>query len=90
MFPLSSDGEFAFYLAEVMSMANGGAAATGEVLRAASRIVAGDLDSFYSEFKFLADAVHNMAMSIDATKFPSPARGAYFRAAQYYRAADFL
>lgn len=90
MYPLSSDDEFAFILAEVISLASGGGASTGEVLRAASQITPGDFESFYSEFKFLADAVHNMAISVNASRSPASARDAYFRSAAYYRAADFF
>jgi pimeloyl-ACP methyl ester carboxylesterase len=88
MYPLSSDPEFSFALNIALSMSNGGAAATGEVLRAAGQIVPGDIESWYTEFKFLADAVHNMAAN--ATSQPSVARDAYFRAATYYREADFF
>ncbi len=90
MYPLSTDGEFSFYLAEVLSLSNGGGASTGEVLRAASQVVAGDIESFYTEFKFLADRMHSIATAADARKFPVSVRDAHFRASTYYRAADFL
>ncbi|KAI2469615.1 alpha/beta-hydrolase [Annulohypoxylon bovei var. microspora] len=87
--PLSTDSHFSFILYEVLALSNGGGAATGEVMRAAAKIVAGDQASFYDEFKFLADSIHNIATSINATKFPVSAQEAYFRAASYYRAASF-
>ncbi|KAH8894349.1 alpha/beta-hydrolase [Thozetella sp. PMI_491] len=90
IYQLSSDSQFAFLFEEYLSLSNGGGANTGEVLRAASRIVPGDYESWYSEFKFLADALHTKAISINATRFPVSAREAYFRASSYYRGADFF
>lgn len=60
------------------------------VLRAASQIIPGDYHSWYTEFKFLGDAMHDKATAINATRFPVSARDMYFRAASYYRAADFF
>ncbi|KAI1777279.1 alpha/beta-hydrolase [Hypoxylon cercidicola] len=88
--PLSTDEYFSFILYEMLALSNGGGAATGEVMRAASRIEAGNYESFYSEFKFLGDSLHDVATSINATKFPVSAREAYFRAASYYRASVFF
>ncbi|KAH8705977.1 Alpha/Beta hydrolase protein [Talaromyces proteolyticus] len=91
MHQLSSDPEFAFVLETFMSLASGGGVATGEMLRAASRIKPGDFESFYSEFKFFADTMAQQAASIrDPAKFAVSAREAHFRAASYYRAADFF
>lgn len=87
MYALSNDTEFAFLLSEVLSFSNGGGAATGEVLRAASQIVPGDFESYYREFKFLADAIHDAG---SGAKHPSARREAFFRSAAYYRAADFF
>ncbi|KAB8226932.1 alpha/beta hydrolase family protein [Aspergillus alliaceus] len=87
---LSSDPEFAFALETFLSFSNGGGASTGEVLRAASQIIPGDYESFYTEFKFLADQIAHQATSVDATRFPVSARQAHLRAATYYRAADFF
>ncbi|KAI1087809.1 alpha/beta-hydrolase [Rostrohypoxylon terebratum] len=87
--PLSTDSHFSFILYEALALANGGGSATGEVMRAAAKIVAGDTESFYSEFKFLGDSIHSIAESINATKFPVSAREAYFRSASYYRLASF-
>ncbi|KYK61299.1 hypothetical protein DCS_02441 [Drechmeria coniospora] len=90
MHQLSTDGEFAFILEEMLSLSNNFGANTGEVLRAASRITAGDFESFHDEFKLLADGIHDQAVSINGTRFPVSAREAYFRSASYYRAADFF
>lgn len=89
MYPLSSDVQFAFYLAEILALANGGGASTGEILRAASQITPGDTESLYKEFNFLAENIHNRAISINATRSPTAARDTFFRAATYYRTPDF-
>ncbi|KAI1387806.1 alpha/beta-hydrolase [Hypoxylon trugodes] len=88
-YPLSTDDHFSFVLFEMLSLSNGGGAATGEVMRAASQIEAGNTDSFYNEIKFLADSIHDIAASINETKFPVSAREAYFRSASYYRLSVF-
>ncbi|KAL7622062.1 hypothetical protein AAE478_007563 [Parahypoxylon ruwenzoriense] len=88
--PLSTDDQFSFVLYEILALSNGGAAATGEVIRAALRIEAGNYESFYTEFRFLADSLHSTAASINATKVPESASETYFRAASYYRASVFF
>ncbi|KND86430.1 2,6-dihydropseudooxynicotine hydrolase [Tolypocladium ophioglossoides CBS 100239] len=90
MYQLSSDSEFAFILAEMLSLSNNFGANTGEILRAASQIKPSDFESWHREFKFLADGIHDKAVAINATRFPVSAREAYFRSASYYRAADFF
>ncbi|KAF7621596.1 Alpha/Beta hydrolase protein [Aspergillus flavus] len=90
IYQLSSDSEFAFVLETFLSFANGGGAATGEILRAASQIKPGDMESFYLEFKYLADQIADQATSVNATRFPVSAREAHLRASSYYRAADFF
>ncbi|CAH0048533.1 unnamed protein product [Clonostachys solani] len=90
IYQLSSDPEFAFLLEEYMSLSNGGGANTGEVLRLASQITPGDFESWYSEFKYMADALHEKADAIDKKRFPVSARDTYFRSASYYRGADFF
>jgi len=73
-----------------MSLANGGGANTAEVLRAASQINPGDFESFYKEFKYLADQIQALGASSDPKKYPVSVRDAMFRASAYYRAADFF
>lgn len=90
LYPLSTDDYFSFYFTEMLALANGGGSATSEVLRAISQIRPGDYESVYNEFNYLADAIHNVATSVDATKNPVSAREAHFRASSYYRAADFF
>jgi len=90
MYQLSTDSYFAFYLEETLSLANNAGAQTGEVLRIASQIKPGDFESVYNAFYHMAEHVHSIATSTNATKDPVTAREAYFRAASYYRGADFF
>ncbi|XHG04119.1 hypothetical protein AWENTII_007399 [Aspergillus wentii] len=90
IFQLSSDPEFAFVLETVMSLANNYGAQTGEVLRAASQITPGDFESWYDQFVYLGDAIHDKATAINASRFPVSAREAYFRSSSYYRYAPFF
>ncbi|KAF2115951.1 Alpha/Beta hydrolase protein [Lophiotrema nucula] len=90
IYQLSADGEFAFQLERILSLANGAGTNTAEVLRAASQITPGDFDSYYTEWNYLATKVHSMATNINATRSPSSARSAYFRASRYYAAAGFF
>jgi esterase/lipase len=87
MWPMSTDDEFNFLFTEVLSMANGGGAATSEVLRAASQIIPGDFDSWYDEFNWLGDRVHQLAIE---AKTAVSRRKALFRAASYYQMASFF
>ncbi|KAI5923248.1 alpha/beta-hydrolase [Camillea tinctor] len=87
---LSTDDFFSFFFHELLALSSNGGTASGEVLRAASQITAGDFESVYTEFKFLADSLHSVATSINATRYPVSAREAYFRAASYYRASVFF
>jgi hypothetical protein len=64
-------------------------AASGEILRAASQITPGSYDSWYKEWQWLADQIATQAATADS-KFTASAREAHFRAASYYRAADFF
>lgn len=90
MFQLSSDPEFAFYLQEVLALANNGGSATGEVLRIATGIVPLDFESVYDSFYPMAEAVYQQAESAKAKNDTVSARQAYFRAASYYRASVFF
>ncbi|KAF4963474.1 hypothetical protein FSARC_8523 [Fusarium sarcochroum] len=90
MYSLSNDTEFAFILSEYLSLANEGGSATGEVLRAAAVIEPSNGESWYREFRFLADSIQAQAVRADKAKSWVSARSAYFRSASYYRAADFF
>lgn len=90
MFQLSADDEMAFYLEEVLSLANNGGSNTGEVLRIATQLVPSDFESVYQGFYPMAQAINAIAHGVDVSKDPVGAREAYFRAATYYRGADFF
>lgn len=90
IFQLSPDPEFSFQLQQTISLANGGVANTGEVLRAASQIVPGDFESYYKAFYTLGSKLHNYAESIDISKYPISARDTYFRSATYLRSSVFF
>ncbi|KAJ9415185.1 Alpha/Beta hydrolase protein [Fusarium oxysporum] len=90
MFQLSNDTEFSFILSEYLSLANEGGSATGEVLRAAAVIEPNNPESWYHEFKFLADKIREQAVTAEKKKDWVSARSAYFRSSSYYRGADFF
>jgi hypothetical protein len=86
MIPLSSDESFHFELLRILAASRYGGADITEVLGAASKIVAGDFESFYNAFSTLAEHVYKSA---EGFKNPVSIRDAMFRAATYFRAADF-
>jgi dienelactone hydrolase len=88
--PLSADPTFHYELLRVLGTARDRGADVGEVLRAALRVIPGDFDSWHDEFAALAHAVRDDAMAAAARGKRVSARGAYFRAATYFRAADFF
>lgn len=90
MFQMSSDPQFAFYLEEVLSLANTGGAATGEVLRIATGFIPLDFESVYNSFYPMAEAIYAQAESAKAKNNTVSSREAYLRAASYYRGADFF
>ncbi|KAK8856534.1 2-6-dihydropseudooxynicotine hydrolase [Apiospora arundinis] len=89
MLPLSPDSSFHFEILRAMAMATDQGGDIGEVLVAAQKIIPGNFESFYSVFYELAERVSAVAKTIDATKYPVSARATLFRAATYYRSADF-
>ncbi|KAI0472538.1 alpha/beta-hydrolase [Xylariaceae sp. FL0804] len=89
MIPLSSDSDFSFEILRDLNSAPYGGADIGEVLVAANEIQPGDFESFSGAFDRLANRVHAQAVAIDPVRHPISARDAYFRAASYYRSADF-
>lgn len=90
MFQMSSDPQFAFYLEEVLALANNHGASTGEVLRIATGIVPLDFESVYNSFYPMAEAIYAQALSAQARNNNVSAKEAYFRAATYYRGANFF
>lgn len=87
---LSTDPYFSFVLEDTLSLAASKGSDTGEILRAASQIQPENFESFYEEFKFLADEMFALGKCSDPKKYPVSVRESMFRASTYYRKADFF
>jgi len=90
MLQLSTDEDFHFELLRVLALAPYGGSDISETLLATNNIVPGSFDSFTAAFTALAGRAFQRAQAIDAAKHPVSAREALFRAATYYRSADFF
>jgi Esterase FrsA-like len=88
--PLSADPTFHYELLRILGTARDQGADVAEVLRVARRIVPGDFESWHDELLALALRVRDQAVSAAAANRRSTARGAFLRAASYFRAADFF
>lgn len=84
---LSSNHTFNFELLRVMGAARSFGADIGELLRVATQIEAGNFESWHDAFYALAEHV---AAQVPGDRYPVSARNALFRAASYYRSADFF
>ncbi len=84
------DPEFAFELKRTLSAAYAGEADIGECLATASRIREGDFESWYTEWNRTADAMRQAGDRSRAAGHAVSAREAYYRAATYYRTAEFF
>ncbi len=85
-----SDPEFAFELKRTLAAAYAGEADIGECLATASRIKEGDFESWYAEWKKTADHFRAAGDESRAKGHTVTAREAYYRAATYYRTAEFF
>jgi alpha-beta hydrolase superfamily lysophospholipase len=85
---LSSDPSFDFNLLRWIGTAPYHGADVAEVLDLAGRLTAGDFDSWHCEFSSLAGRVAGEGWQ-DRPASPVTRRDRAFRAAAYYRAADF-
>lgn len=85
---LSADPSFDFNLLRWLGGAPYHGADVAEVLKLAGRLTAGDFESWYSEFFSLAERVAQEGWQ-DRPASPVTRRDRAFRAAAYYRAADF-
>lgn len=85
-----TDQEFAFELTRTLAAAYAGEADIGECLATASRIKEGDFESWYSEWKKTADHFRAAGDESLSAGHPATAREAYYRAATYYRTAEFF
>ncbi|KAK3318859.1 Alpha/Beta hydrolase protein [Apodospora peruviana] len=89
-FHLHADPSFNYEILRALSMARYGGAEVSEVLQVAGDIKPGDFESYYNAFNDLALHVKAQADLLDSSKNPISARDAYFRAATYFRNADFF
>jgi dienelactone hydrolase len=86
---LSSDGTFHFNLLRWLGTAPYHGVDVAEMLDVADRIVAGDFESWHDEFLALAQQVEAESSGLRGSS-PITIRDRAFRAASYYRAADFF
>jgi dienelactone hydrolase len=86
---LSSDGSFHFNLLRWLGTAPYRGVDVAEMLDVADRIIAGDFESWHDEFLALAQQVEAESAETH-TASPITIRDRAFRAASYYRAADFF
>jgi alpha-beta hydrolase superfamily lysophospholipase len=89
MLTLNSDTTFQYELLRVLGLSRDRGADIGEILQIAPRIVPGDFESWFEQFNRLGCHVRS---SVDAQSdwHRVSIRNAMFRAASYYRAADFF
>lgn len=85
-----TDREFAFELQRTLGASYSGEADIGECLATASRIKEGDFESWYSEWSRTAEAFRTAGDESLAAGHRVSAMEAYYRAATYYRTAEFF
>jgi dienelactone hydrolase len=89
-FPLTSDTHFDFEILRNLGFARYGGSDVSEVLKAGVSLKTGDIESYHDVFEKLAVRIKKQADAINAAKHPISARDAYFRASNYFRAAEFF
>ena len=85
-----SDPEFAFELRRTISAVYSAEADIGECLYTASRIKDGDMDSWYHEWYSTAEYFRKLGDDSLSQGYDVSARESYYRAATYYRTAEFF
>lgn len=90
MLQLSRDATFHVELLRVLGAARDGGSDVAEVLGIADRIEPGNFESWHSRFNELAHRVRGRAEEQTKAARDVSARNAFFRAASYFRAADFF
>ncbi|KAF9584868.1 hypothetical protein BGW38_004875 [Lunasporangiospora selenospora] len=90
MYQLNGDPDFHYELLRVLGLAPYQGSDIGEVLVASNQIKTGNMSDFSMAFDELATRVDGIAKNIDSSKHPVSARNAFFKAATYYRSADFF
>ncbi len=89
MHVIFNDAQFDFQILRLLGSAASGDAEVGEVLSTANRIREGDFESWTAEWLKTAQRVKEIAETSQEGDHMVSAREAYFRASNYYRAAEF-
>jgi dienelactone hydrolase len=85
-----TDESFSFETLRAVGYAPYGGADIGEVITTAERITPGDWESWYREWRALADRIASIADECAAGGHTISASSAYLRASNYYRTAEFF
>jgi dienelactone hydrolase len=88
-FIFDTDESFSFETLRAVGYTAYGGADIGEVITTAQRITPGDLESWYREWRGLADRIAAIADKCAADGHAASASSAYLRASNYYRTAEF-
>lgn len=89
-FMFESDESFSFETLRAVGYTAYGGADIGEVMATAARITPGDWESWYREWRALADRIAATADGCAAGGHTASASSAYLRASNYYRTAEFF
>jgi pimeloyl-ACP methyl ester carboxylesterase len=84
----ADDQQFWFETLRALGHTAYGGADVNEVLAAAQRITAGDYESWYREWRALAERIEAEARK--SARHPITARDGFLRASNYYRSAEFF
>ena len=88
-FIFDTDESFSFETLRTVGYTAYGGADIGEVIATAERITPGDGESWYLEWRTLADRIAGLADACAADGHTQSASSAYLRASNYYRTAEF-
>jgi pimeloyl-ACP methyl ester carboxylesterase len=89
-FIFDTDEAFSFETLRAVGYTPYGGADIGEIITTAERITHGDWESWYREWRALADRIADVAGKCAADGHSVSAAGAYLRASNYYRTAEFF
>ena len=89
-FIFDTDESFSFETLRAVGYTAYGGADIGEVITTAERITPGDTESWYREWRALADRIAGIADACAVAGHAVSASSAYLRASNYYRTAEFF
>jgi dienelactone hydrolase len=89
-FMFDTDEAFSFETLRAVSYTPYGGADIGEVMTTVARITPGDWESWYREWRALADRIATIADKCAGDGHTASASSAYVRASNYYRTAEFF